>query len=39
MFVIYSSMNYPIGFYIGNLLVGIIGFPAVGMLYARIWGV
>ena len=39
MFVMYSSMSYPIGFYIGNLLVGIIGFPAVGMLYARIWGV
>ncbi|MDD1663897.1 MAG: hypothetical protein LUQ32_00935 [Methanomicrobiales archaeon] len=39
MFVIFSSMNYPLGFYIGNLLVGIIGFPAVGMLYARIWGI
>ena len=38
MFVIFSSMNYPPGFYIGNFLVGIIGFPAVGMLYARIWG-
>ncbi len=38
MFVIFSSMNYPTGFYIGNFLVGIIGFPAVGMLYARIWG-
>ena len=38
MFVIFSSMNYPLGFYIGNLLVGIIGFPAVGILYARIWG-
>lgn len=39
MFVIASSMNYPLGFYIGNLLFGILGFPAVGMLYARIWGV
>ena len=37
MFVIFSSMNYPPGFYIGNLFVGIIGFPAVGLLYARIW--
>lgn len=37
MFVIFGSMNYPPVFYIGNLLVGIIGFPAVGMLYARIW--
>jgi len=38
MFVIFSSMNYPPGFYIGNILVGIIGFPAVGLLYTRIWG-
>ena len=39
VFVIYSSMTYPAGFYIGNLLFGLIGFPALGMLYARIWGV
>lgn len=39
MFVIYSSMTYPPGFYLENLLMGLIGFPALGMLYARIWGV
>ena len=39
MFVIFSSMTYPPGFYIGNILFGIIGFPLVGMLYARIWGI
>jgi len=39
MFVIASSMNYPPGFYIGNLLTGLIGFPAIGILYSRIWGV
>ena len=39
MFVIYSSMVYPTGFYIGNILFGLIGFPALGMLYARIWGI
>ena len=38
MFVIYSSMTYPAGFYIGNILFGLIGFPALGMLFARIWG-
>jgi hypothetical protein len=38
MFVIFSSMTYPPGFYIGNILFGIIGFPLLGMLYARIWG-
>ena len=39
MFVIYSSMTYPAGFYIGNILFGLIGFPVLGILYARIWGV
>jgi hypothetical protein len=39
MFVIYSSMEYPAGFYLGNILFGVIGFPALGLLYARIWGV
>ena len=39
MFVIYSSMVYPAGFYIGNILFGLVGFPAVGKLYARIWGI
>jgi len=37
MFVVFSSMTYPPGFYIGNILFGVIGFPAVGMLYGRIW--
>ena len=37
MFVTFSSMTYPPGFYIGNILFGIIGFPAVGILYARLW--
>ena len=39
MFVIFSSMTYPPGFYIGNILFGIIGFPLLGLLYARIWGI
>jgi hypothetical protein len=39
VFVIFASMTYPPGFYIGNILMGMIGFPALGMLYARIWGV
>ncbi|HVP25126.1 MAG TPA: hypothetical protein VMS81_04015 [Methanomicrobiales archaeon] len=39
MFVTFSSMTYPPGFYIGNILFGIIGFPLLGMLYAGIWGV
>jgi hypothetical protein len=39
MFVIYTSMDYPRGFFVENILFGAIGFPALGMLYARIWGV
>ena len=37
-FVIFSSMDYPVGFYVGNILFGIVGFPLLGLLYARIWG-
>ena len=38
MFVTFSSMTYPIGFYLGNILFGIIGFPVLGLLFTRIWG-
>jgi hypothetical protein len=38
LFVIWSSMNYPAGFYLSNILSGIIGFPLFGILCARIWG-
>jgi hypothetical protein len=30
-------MNYPVGFYISNILAGLIGFPLFGMLCASIW--
>ncbi|RPJ53403.1 MAG: hypothetical protein EHJ95_02330 [Methanobacteriota archaeon] len=35
-FVVYSSMNYPAGFYLANLLLGIVGFPLLGVLFARL---
>lgn len=38
LFVIWSSMYYPAGFYLENALSGIIGFPLFGMLCVRIWG-
>ena len=38
MFVTFSSMTYPAGFYLGNILFGIVGFPLLGILFARIWG-
>jgi len=31
-------MTYPAGFYLGNILFGIVGFPLLGILFARIWG-
>jgi phosphoglycerol transferase MdoB-like AlkP superfamily enzyme len=37
LFVIYTSMEYPAGFYIANILTGVIGFPLLGYLYAWIW--
>jgi len=37
LFVIFSSMDYPPGFYIANFLTGVIGFPLLGCLYAWIW--
>ena len=37
LFVIYSSMDYPTGFYIANFLTGVIGFPLLGCLFAWIW--
>jgi hypothetical protein len=37
-YIIWSSMYYPMGFYLSNILSGIIGFPFFGILCARIWG-
>lgn len=37
MFAIYSSMTYPAGFYLGDILFAIIGFPLFGIICARIW--
>jgi hypothetical protein len=37
LFVIFSSMHYPAGFYLANLLTGVIGFPLLGCLFAWIW--
>lgn len=35
MWVIFSSMTYPAGFYISNILTGAIGYPIIGYLNAR----
>jgi hypothetical protein len=36
-FVVFSSMSFPNGFYFGNLLNGIIGYPLFGILCALLW--
>lgn len=37
MFVVYSSMYYPGGFYIAGLLNGLIGYPLFGIVCALLW--
>lgn len=39
MFVIFTSMIYPLGFHISSFLNGIIGYPLIGILLAKIWNV
>lgn len=36
-FVIYTSMAYPLGFFISNIIVGIIGFPVLGIIIASVF--
>ncbi|WP_250986552.1 hypothetical protein [Methanoculleus oceani] len=36
-FITFTSMNYPAGFYLETLLVGVAGFPLIGVIYATIW--
>jgi hypothetical protein len=35
IWVMASSMTYPLGFYISNILSGLIGYPCLGYLNAR----
>jgi hypothetical protein len=37
IFVVSTSMTYPAGFYLANILLGIIGFPLLGVLFVRLW--
>ncbi len=36
-YVVFSSMDYPAGFYLANILTGVIGLPVLGILFSRIW--
>lgn len=37
VFIVYTSMTYPAGFYLENILFGVIGFPLIGVMYAMFW--
>jgi hypothetical protein len=37
LFIIYSSMYYPAGFFLSSILNGIIGYPLFGVLCAALW--
>jgi hypothetical protein len=37
VFVMASSMTYPIGFYVAQVLEGIIGYPVLGAIFAWLW--
>ena len=37
VFITFTSMNYPTGFYLEDLLFGAIGFPLIGAIYAMLW--
>jgi len=37
IFVIFSSMTYPPGFFIDLILNGLVGYPLLGIIYSKIW--
>jgi len=36
VFITFTSMDYPPGFYLENLLFGVVGFPLIDVIYAMI---
>jgi hypothetical protein len=36
-FAMYTSMDWPVMFYIGNLIWAVLGFLLTGIVFARIW--
>jgi hypothetical protein len=39
LYVMFTSMTWPVDFYVSTLIWEIISFPLMGILFARIWGV
>ncbi len=36
-FVIYTSMTYPLGFFISDILAGLVGLPMLGFIFANVY--
>jgi len=36
-FIIYTTMQYPVGFYVDMILNGLISYPLLGILYTIVW--
>jgi len=39
IFIMVSSMDYPPGFYLAQVLEGVVGYPVLGLIFAKIWKV
>lgn len=35
--VIYTSMTYPLGFHLDNILQGLVGYSLLGIMFVKIW--
>ncbi len=36
-FIIFTTMRYPVGFYVDMILNGLISYPLLGIMYTFIW--
>jgi hypothetical protein len=39
LYVMYTSMTWPVDFYVSTLIWEIISYPLMGILFARIWNI
>ena len=39
IFIIFTTMTYPLGFYLSSFLTGIIAYPVIGIIFVKIWKV
>ena len=39
LYVMYTSMTWPVDFYVSTVIWEIVSFPLMGILFARIWNI